>query len=379
MNMSKLQQIFNQYYPSYLDKYWAKMPKLHRKVADDIQLCQTGRFGKTKITCSNCHHDHSVMTGCGNRHCSGCQMSKGIEWAQKQSKKLLPRVKYFMVTFTIPEEVRECFKSNQRFCYDALFKAGSATIQTLTSDKENLGVDKLGYFGVFHAGGRTMNYHPHVHFIISNGGMSDDYSRWQRGRDDFIFDHKKASKLFRGKMMSLLEGLIPMYPALDGCRHKGWNVNIEQKGDGKNSLNYLSRYLFKSVIAESNLLSWDDGKVTFQYTPKDPKKKRNGEYKDKQKKKKMTLPAEEFLRRFLSLTLPHGFMKVRHYGFLSSNPKLSIEEIADLIFEGLSSLFVEDQKEEPLTATYLRCIKCKSRNVQMVYSPPPKRSVIKKE
>ncbi len=377
--MSKLQEIFNKYYPNYYKKHGDQMPSFHKKIADDIQLCQTGHFGTTLLTCHACHHSYMVDTGCGNRHCSGCQMSKGIEWSAKQSKKLLPQVTYFMITFTIPEAMRECFKHNQRFCYAALFKAGSATIQELMSDKKNLGVDKLGYFGVFHAGGRTMNYHPHVHFVVPNGGMSSDYSRWQRGRDDYIINHDKASKLFRGKMMSLLADLIPMYPAIEGCRNEGWNVNVEPKGDGENSLNYLSRYLFKSVIAESNILSWEDGNVTYQYTPHDKSGKRNGEYKDAQKKKKMTLSAEEFLRRFFALTLPKGFMKVRHYGFLSSNPKLNIAEITDLILGGLSDLLKESAQEKTTPEVYLRCIKCESLKVDMVFVPPSRRVLIKKE
>lgn len=376
--MSKIQQIFNRYYPGYYDKHWERMPYLHHKVASDIQLCQSGRFGVTEITCLDCVNKHEVMNGCGNRNCSGCQMSKGIVWAEKQIEKLLPNVSYFMVTFTIPQEARECFKSNQRFCYDALFKAGSATIQAMMSDGKNLGIKNLGFVGVLHAGGRTMNYHPHVHFIVPNGGMSDNLSTWKRGRDDYIFNVEAASKLFRGKMMSLLIDLIPCFPALEYCRHKGWHVNAEQKGDGKNSLDYLSRYLFKSSIAESNILSWEDENVTILYTPHDQKKKRNGEYKDKQRKKKMTLPSEIFLHRFLSLILPKGFMKVRHYGFLSSNPKKTIKEIAELILGGPLEFFEEKEKKR-IVPPYPYCTKCNSLNVRMIFIPPVKRNLILRE
>lgn len=365
--MHKLQGIFNQYYQSYLKKVNGKLPYFHQKVASDIMNCQTGYFGAVGIKCRDCDHEYDVMLGCGNRHCSGCQKSKGSKWAEKQKLKLLPGVKYFMVTFTIPKEARPCFMINKRFSYDALFKAASKTIQTLASDKKNLGLKNLGYFGVFHANGRTMNYHPHVHMIIPNIGFNNNFSELKKGRDNFIFDEKAASKYFRGVIMRLLENYIPSFPELESVRYEGWNVDIEQVGDGKCSLEYLSRYLFKSVIAESNILSWEEDKVTIQYIPTNDNDK--SEFKVR-KKKTLTLSANEFLRRFFDLVLPKGFMKVRHFGFLSTNPKKTIKELRDIILDGLADLLFEVEKPIAYQAC---CVKCDSKNIFMKFSPPPKR------
>ena len=364
--MSKTQQIFKQFYPAYLEKFGDKMPYFHKKVAEDILNCQSGHFGKAEINCGDCGHAHEIMLGCGNRHCGGCQKTKGDDWAEKQKEKLLPGVPYFMVTMTVPQEVHACFRSNQSFCYDALFKAGSETISTMMKDKKQLGVENIGFFGVMHQGGRKMNYHPHIHFIVPNGGITKDLSKWKNGRQDYLFNVVAASKLFRGKIMDHLKDLIPSYPDIEAFRHKGWNVDARQMGNGEQSLNYLSRYLFKSVIAESNIASWDNERVFIKYKVKGSNKKRTS-----------PLAGEEFIRRFLQLVLPKGFRKVRHYGLLSSRPKKNISEIKMLILDYFTMLLTAKPKvideKDPV------CNECGSTKVSIIFSRSRKEFVIKRE
>lgn len=362
--MHKLQEIFKNYYTEDLHH---SLPVFHQKVANDILNCQSGAFGSTEISCGDCKSHKTVNNGCGNRYCSGCQKNKGALWAEKQKLKLLPSVSYFMVTFTIPEEGRNCFHNNQQECYDALFNCSSETIIEMLSDKENLGVTNLGFFGVLHSGGRTMNYHPHVHFVVPNGGLSDDLSKWQNGRADKIFDVKVACEIFREKIMAELSAFKATYPDLNTVKDKGWHVRADAMGSGENLLEYLSRYLFKSVIAESNILSWDDGKVCFQH-----RKKTSNQLV------KMTLTANEFMRRFFYLILPKGFRKVRHYGFLSAKPLKTIPEIVEIVSFGIISKEDATPKNKN-ESTAIRCEKCNSTKVTMVYTKSSQQKLIQKE
>lgn len=360
--MSKTQQIFKKFYPDYLEKFGDRMPHFHKKVAEDILNCQSGHFGKAEINCGDCHHTHEVMLGCGNRHCGGCQKSKGDEWAEKQKEKLLPGVPYFMVTMTAPQEAHTCFRSHQHFCYDAFFKAGSQTIATMLRNQKNLGVENIGFLGVMHPGGRQMNYHPHIHFIVPNGGITKDLSEWKNGRQDYLFNVTAATKLFRGKIMDELRNLIPSYPELESYRNKGWHVDVRQMGNGEKSLNYLSRYLFKSVIAESNIVSWNKDIVTIKY-----------KVKGSNKKKPLRLTGEEFIRRFLQLVLPKGFRKVRHYGLLSSRPKKNIPQVKELILSYFTNLLTAKPniKEEEAPT----CNECGSSKVSIVFTRPKREFV----
>ena len=364
--MSKIQQIFKQFYPPYLKKFGERMPYFHKKVAEDILNCQTGHFGKAKISCGDCDHAHEVMLGCGNRHCGGCQKTKGDDWAKKQKEKLLPGVPYFMVTMTVPQEAHACFRSNQSFCYDAIFKAGSETITSLMKNKKQLGIENCGFFGVMHLGGRKMNFHPHIHFIVPNGGITNNLAEWKNGRQDYLFNINSASNLFRGKIMDLLKDLIPSHPEIEAYRHKGWHVDVRQMGNGEQSLNYLSRYLFKSVISESNIVSWNNENVTIKY-----------KVQGSNKKKALPLKGEEFIRRFLQLVSPKGFRKVRHYGLLSSRPKKSIVEIKDLILVYFKTLL--DMKPIPTEEKNSACNECGSKKVSIVFSRPKREFVKMKE
>jgi len=362
--MSKIQDVFNQFYPSYEKEFGDRMPSYHKKVASDIMLCQTGHFGTTRISCQNCEQDYVIKNGCGNRNCGGCQKSKGDEWAEKQTKKLLPGVPYFMVTFTIPQEAHACFRANQKNCYDNLFKLSSETITVMLKNSKRLGTNNLGFFGVMHTGGRQLNYHPHIHFIVPNGGISKDGTEWLSGRQDYLFNIKAASQFFRNKIMAFLEPYLINYPELNSFRNKGWNVDVRQMGNGESSLKYLSRYLFKSVIAESNIVSMNKTTVTFKYREKDTNKK-----------KTITVLGGEFIRRFLQLVMPKGFRKVRHYGYLSARPKKSIKEIKDLVLDHLRKL-IEISNQSKTEECCPRCVKCRSHKISMVYSPLQKQELI---
>ena len=189
----------------------------------------------------------------------------------------------------------------------------------------------------------------------------------KNGRAHKIFDVTKACEIFREKITAMLFAFNSTYQDLNTVQDKGWHVRADAMGSGESLLEYLSRYLFKSVIAESNILSWVDDKVCFQYR----KKKTN-------KLMKMTLSAKEFLRRFFYLVLPKGFRKVRHYGFLSAKPLKTISEIIEIISFGMISQ-AEAKPKIKNEFSIARCEICSSTKVTMVYTKPSQQNLILKE
>ena len=204
--------------------------------------------------------------------------------------------------------------------YSALFEASSAALRTLAADPKYVGTDRLGFFGVLHTWGRTLEYHPHVHYVVPGGGLNADGTQWLPSRADFLVPVKALSIIFRGKFRDLLgrEGLLEQLdPAV---WHRDWVVHAQPAGDGRESLRYLAPYVFRVAIGDHRIVSCDHGQVTFTYRKVGSKRQR-----------KMTLDAMEFLRRFLQHVLPTGFQKVRSSGFLSPAGAVALELVRWLI------------------------------------------------
>src|SRR4029077_16724922 len=250
--------------------------------------------------------------------------------------RLLP-CPYFLVTFTLPAELRAVARSHQRAVYSTLFEASSAALRLLAADPKFVGTDRIGFFGVLHTWGRTLEYHPHVHYVVPGGGLSANGSSWLPSRANFFVPVEALSVIFRAKFRDALarEGLLNQVdPAVwrrgsgvdlrdrvdPGVWGRGWVVNSRAAGDGRAALRYLAAYVFHVAIGDHRIVSCDDGKVQFLY----PRVGSN-------RPRRMTLDAMEFLRRFLQHVLPVGFQKVRHYGFLSPNSGTAIEAVRWLV------------------------------------------------
>src|SRR5262249_20136918 len=236
---------------------------------------------------------------------------------------------YFLVTFTLPAELRELARSHQRAVYSALFQASSDALRSLAADPKFVGTDRIGFFGVLHTWGRTLEYHPHVHYVVPGGGLSADGSSWMPSRIDFFVPVEALSIVFRAKFRDALQR--------DGLRNqvnpavwrRDWVVHARAAGDGRATLRYLAAYVFHVAIGNHRIVSCDDGNVTFTY-------RRVGSNRPR----RMTLDAMEFLRRFLQHVLPVGFQKVRHYGFLSPNSGTAIEAVRWLVTLQNGAVFV---------------------------------------
>ena len=211
------------------------MPGEHKKVLHAITACRTGELGTVLYACQSCGEIHAIGRSCGNRHCPTCQHDKTKAWLEKQTDRLLP-CPYFLVTFTLPAELRALTRSHQRVIYAALFEASSEAPRALAANPKFVGTDRLGFFGVLHTWGRTLEYHPHVHYVVPGGGIDEAGSRWLPSRVDFLVPVEALSILFRAKFRDILvrENLLHLVdPAV---WRRNWVVDSQAAGDGRASL-----------------------------------------------------------------------------------------------------------------------------------------------
>lgn len=357
--MATIKEIFNAYAPQYLAKFADSLPAEHHKVIKAIMVCRTASSGMTVYQCNDCGKKHHVFRSYGNRHCPSCQQQKAHDWKQRQIENCLPG-QYFMITFTVPEELRRFIRSHQRLAYNGLFSASSSAIKTLVADPKYIGGDLPGFFGVLHTWGRQLQYHPHIHFVVPGGAWSTEEEKWRPCRPGFYLPVKALSKIYRARFKDLVEqaGLLREIPRQ--VWQKSWNVNCQATGGAGNSIRYLSRYVFKVAISDYRIVSAENGFVVFSYQKTNSRRTRF-----------MKLTAEEFIRRFLQHTLPSGFMKVRYYGFMNACCSVAVDKIRASIellndFEKTQQETEEPKSEKP--APY--CPDCGAR-LRYCYSVLP--------
>jgi hypothetical protein len=364
--MPTVADVVRRYGGAYLERFGATMPAAHRKVLGAIAACRTGELGLVLYRCECCGQIQAIGRSCGDRHGPACQRDKAEAWLETQTDRLLP-CPYFLVTFTLPAELRDVARSHQRVVYSALFAASSAALRTLAADPKFVGTDRLGFFGVLHTWGRTLEYHPHVHYVVPGGGLSADGHRWLPSRADFLVPAKALSILFRAQFRDILrrEGLLNRVdPAV---WRRDWVVHSQAAGDGRESLRYLAPYVFRVAIGDHRIVSCDDGRVTFTY-------RRVGSNRPR----KMTLDAAEFLRRFLQHVLPTGFKKVRHYAFHSPHSTTSIESVRWLIARHNGALFtlLAASAAVPAEPPAPRCPACGGAMSLLGFAPAPVPAVL---
>jgi Putative transposase/Transposase zinc-binding domain len=251
--MTSIREIFTTFGPEYLQRYANTMPKTHRKAIDAIMACRTEACGIVFYQCDSCAESQRFFRSCGNRHCPTCQYSKTQQWLQKHIGRQLPG-HHFLVTFTVPEKLRSFMRQNQRVAYSALFKASSYAIKKLALDPKHIGADLPGFFGVLHTWGRTLQYHPHIHYIVSGGALLSSDGSWHPSKIDFFLPVKALSKIFRAKFRDLMKQakLFDQIPA--DLWHIDWNVNSQAVSSSEACLKYLAPYVFKVAISNSRIV-----------------------------------------------------------------------------------------------------------------------------
>lgn len=316
--MSELAEVFGQYGAEYRAKYEQRLPVSHKVALSAIEQCRTEHLGGHVYSCEACQLKEYSYHSCGNRHCPKCQKQAGQRWLERQQQLLLP-TPYFMVTFTLPEQLRQLARRHQKVVYHLLFQTAAAALQELAQDRRFVG-GQIGLVGVLHTWGRDLSYHPHVHFLVPGGGLSADGHQWLASRPTFLVHVKPLSKLFRAKFRAGLQkaGLLTEVPhQLWGDE---WVVHSQAVGNGQAAVKYLAPYIFRVAISNNRIVRVAEGRVTFRYTPSGRKKS-----------KVCTLPAEEFIRRFLQHVLPKGFVKVRYYGLFAASQRHRLTQARGLL------------------------------------------------
>ena len=354
--MVKLSDIFRSYGKTYLSKYSKSILASHKKAIYDISRCRTPAMGGMVYCCKKCNEFHYSYHSCGNRNCNACQNDKAEEWLEKNNSLLLP-VNYFMVTFTLPEDLRQFARSNQKLFYNLLFKCSAQSMESLSSNSKYVG-GKPGYLGILHTWSRKLSYHPHVHYIITGGGLSNQKKQWVNSNSKFLFPVKALSVIFKAKFRDELKKKSPkifnqICPKL---WTEKWIVNSIPVGNGVHALKYLAQYVFRVAISNNRIIKYEDGYVTFRY--KDSKTKLW---------EVMKLTTGEFMRRFLQHVLPVGFVKVRYFGLFATINRSVLNNVKELF--GAPMTKKENKKPLKNKSRIICCPKC-GKEMKLVAAAP---------
>ena len=283
-----------------------------------IANCRTEVLGGRRHACSSCGFEQVIFNSCRNRHCPRCQGRAQHEWVSRQVEHVLP-VEYFHVVFTIPDGLHLFFLLGQAVAYNLLFAAVAETLTEVAANPDRLGA-QLGFIGVLHTWTQTLLYHPHIHCLVPGGGLSPDRRRWIPSKTGYFLPVRVLGLVFRGKLLSKLETALETekikltgqqgHKALRQAARKRWNVYAKPPFAGPEAvLRYLGRYTHRIAISNRRLLEFSNNQVTFSY-----RDRANGD-----RRRSMTLPAVEFLQRFVRHVVPGGFHRIRHFGFLANS------------------------------------------------------------
>lgn len=269
-----------------------------------IMGCHTAQYGELLLSCRACPGSDTQHRSCGHRSCNACQNQCTTQWLERQSRKLLP-VEYFLVTFTLPRQLRALAKAHQRVVYALMFDCAAATLKAFGLNDKGLTAE-LAMTAVLHTHTRRLEYHPHVHLIVPGGGINTRRNEWRKLKGKYLFNEFALAAVFRGKLLSALRQAGCRLPATP----KEWIADCKRVGKGLPALQYLSRYLYRGVISNKQIVSDDGDYVTFHYKDSD-----TGTLKTRR------LRGEDFIVLVLQHTLPKGFRRARDYGFLHGNAK----------------------------------------------------------
>jgi hypothetical protein len=292
-----------------------KLSPWQLKAMADIEHCRTAFFGGHLERCDRCGHEHYSYHSCRNRHCPKCHGEQTQAWLEKQQARLLP-VSYYLLTFTLPATLRPLAAAHPREIYNLLLRAAVAALQKLARDPQWVG-GTLPMLAVLHTWTRALLLHPHVHILVPAGGICPAGNWVPAKHPHFLVPGYALSQIFRAKIktglkkLSLLEASCP-------CWEQKWGVHCRHAGSGEKVLDYLARYVFRIGISNSRLEKLEDGQVTFGYRDNKTQQLRS-----------TTIPAEDFIQRFLQHVLPKGFVKVRAYGLWSANQKERLAKIQE--------------------------------------------------
>jgi hypothetical protein len=336
----------------------------HVKVLTAILYCRTSALGGHVDACSRCDYQTISYNSCPNRHCPKCQANARDHWLEARCRDLLP-VPYVHVVFTLPHELAPLALPNKREIYGLLFRASAETLLQVASNPKHLGAE-IGFFSILHTWNQQLLHHPHVHCVVPAGGLSPDHCRWIPAADNFFLPVKVLSRVFRGKFVAGLRRLhagdklafhgklrtlqsLQDFSAMLRSLFRADGVVYCKRpfGGAEHALRYLGGYTHRIAISNHRLVSLAKGRVTFRW--------RDSAHQNK--KKRMSLTVEEFLRRFLLHVLPRRFVRIRYFGFFAHRHRAAL---VPLCFELLATAAVlprSTSEPAPLRPMWL-CPKC---------------------
>jgi len=366
------------------EKFAATLSHTQKKALRDLPRCRTAELGGHVERCRDCGHERIAYNSCRNRHCPKCQAMSRAQWLAAQAEHLLP-VEYFHLVFTLPDELSDLAKANPAILYDLLFQSAATAIRAVAANPKRLGA-MPGVLLVLHTWGQTLQHHPHVHGVVTGGGLSCDASgkldaspRWVACRKGFFLPVRVLSRVFRGQYLdglrrahrrgelhlfgklSTLADAAAFHAFLRRLYQKDWVVYAKRPfGGPAQVLMYLARYTHRVAISNHRLVKLDKGRVTFRYK----------DYADASRHKTMTLDACEFLRHFVQHVLPIGFTKIRHYGLLANRfraERLALSRrllLSAAVAQAVASAAEGDAVIEPMREWC--CEKCGSKRLECV-------------
>lgn len=320
--MIELAEVLARHWPAYERQYGAKLLPSQRAAVRAIRSCRTPALGGQHYRCAACGREHFAYHSCRHRACPKCGQADATAWLARQQTRLVPGVPYFLVTFTVPQELRALLRSHQKELYARLFRESATTLQEVAAREKYLGAE-LGMLGVLHTWSRQLIDHPHVHYVVAGAGLSADGLRWVRvAAAEFFLPEKVLARRFRNRLRAALAehapALLAQVPA--AVWRKDWVVDCVAVGSGDRALKYLSAYIYRTALSSARILVDDERGVTFRF-----RNSEDGRWKT------VTLEPAEFLRRFLQHVLPKGFQRVRSFGWLAPAAKARWQRLEALL------------------------------------------------
>jgi len=321
--MSQFISLLERYHQQLEQQYGGLLNQDIRRAITDMLHCKSDATRVSQWHCGHCQHDQQHPASCGNRSCPQCLHQTTSNWLAKQTDKLLP-VHYYMVTFTLPYQFRTLARQHPKAMYQLMFQVTSEVLKSFAT-RENKG--SLGFTSVLHTHSRKRKLHPHLHIIVPCGRYDAGKKQWHKGDNSYLFNEFALAKVWRAKLIDAINHSVEL--TMPNTIPKKWIVNCRKVGFGLSSLQYLSRYLYRGVLPDKDIIKITDEDVTFRY-------KESGTNIIK----KRTLPILKFLLLILQHVLPKGLQRVRDYGFLRGNAKqlrLQISLILRVIIGAVST------------------------------------------
>lgn len=306
--MIRLASVIDTFEADFLAQYQHRLTADHYRALAAIKQCRTRASPMMQVQCTGCAHQNLVPHSCGHRHCPHCQHHESQQWLERQMQRLVP-ADYFLITFTLPAQLRGLAAAQPRSLFDLLIRSAWETVRAFSQNDRQL-AGTPGAIAVLHTHTRRLDYHPHVHLVVPAAAVDTEEKRWRiKGRrgKGYLFNHKALAKVFRGKVLA---GMAAAGLRLPERYPTDWVVDCRSVGTGASALVYLGRYLYRGVIREQDIVACRDGQVKFRYR-----------HAKTEHMEQRTVAGADFLWLVLQHVLPKGLRRARNFGFLHPNCK----------------------------------------------------------